>query len=155
MKILPIIILFILIYSSTFAQIVTTSPVVEGGKALVELIKIFKTPKKNLGSVVYKNSEMLEYPDESCLTKQESDLCFKNSSSQSLIISIYHRIGTVYEEKPFTMKVLSQKEECWFELKAGIYKYKIEVDAGILYTTLREGEFKLEACENMEREIKD
>lgn len=141
--------------SLIYAQTNPVSDIVEGGKALVELIKIFKTPKKNLGIPFPKNQHQTDYNDENCETLQQSDLCFKNSSSQSVIISIYRRNGKSYETSPFTMKVISQKEECWFDLKAGIYKYKIEVDAGILNTLLREGEFKLEACENMQREIKD
>ena len=142
-------------FSIANAQSNPASDIVEGGKALVELIKIFKTPKKNLGAPVPKSQHQSEYSDDNCETRQQSDLCFKNSTSQSVIISIFRRNGNTYETIPFTMKVISQKEECWFELKAGIYKYKIEIDAGFLNTTLREGEFKLEACENMQREIKE
>ena len=155
MKPIKAIIVCLFCFSNIYGQISTSATLVEGGKALVELIKIFKTPKKNLGTRTIKNSEKIEYSDESCETKQLSDLCFKNSTSNSVIISIYRRNGNDYEEKPFTMKVLSQKEECWFELKAGIYKYRIEIDSGIYNALLREGEFKLEACDNMEREIKD
>ncbi|MEO5967069.1 MAG: hypothetical protein ABIP69_02310 [Ferruginibacter sp.] len=155
MKTLHLIIILLFLFHSVKSQVIVTSPVVEGGKALVELIRIFKTPKKNMGTHSDKNFEKFELSDDNCMVKQQSDLCFKNNTSQSIMISIYRRNGTSYEEQPFTMKVLSQKEECWFELKAGIYKYKIEIDSGIYNSTLREGEFKLEACDNMEREIKD
>ncbi|MBK7734438.1 MAG: hypothetical protein IPI36_03970 [Chitinophagaceae bacterium] len=40
-------------------------------------------------------------------------------------------------------------------VKSSIYKYKIEQDATTGKTILSEGEFKLEACENMVREISE
>jgi hypothetical protein len=54
------------------------------------------------------------------------------------------------------MKVLPKNQECWYDLKSGIYKFKIEIegeddDERIMY---REGEMKLVACENVFREIK-
>ena len=45
--------------------------------------------------------------------------------------------------------------ECLYELKSGIYKFKIEIEGEdekrIVY---REGELKLIACENIVKEIK-
>ncbi|MBK9957172.1 MAG: hypothetical protein IPP11_01025 [Chitinophagaceae bacterium] len=125
--------------------------IVEGSKTLVELIKVIKTPRQNLTAQNFTPAN--NNAADSCVLKQRSDLCYKNNSSKVLTISIYKRNGDVYDTLPFTMKVLAQKQECWYELRAGIYKYKIEQDATSGKTILSEGEFKLEACENMVREI--
>lgn len=129
--------------------------IIEGGKTLVELIRVFKTPKQNLGTqqLIGQNTHTAGASNDSCAIKQRSDLCYKNSSSKSLVISIYKKNEDTYESQPFTMKVLSQKQECWYELKAGIYKYRIEVDTATAKTLFSEGEFKLEACDKMQREI--
>ena len=133
-----------------FAQGNPVTEVVEGGKALVELIKIFKSPRQKLKANVNEESSPVA---DSCATLQRSDLCFKNATGNSLIVSIYKRNGDSYAAQPFTIKILSQNEECWYEMKAGIYKYRIEIDAGLSKSVMREGEFRLEACENMQREI--
>lgn len=127
--------------------------IVEGSKTLVELIKVIKTPRQNLTAQNFTPAN--NNAADSCVLKQRSDLCYKNNSSKVLTISIYKRNGDVYDTLPFTMKVLAQKQECWYELWAGIYKYKIEQDATTGKTILSEGEFKLEACENMVREISE
>lgn len=135
----------------------TASTIIEGSRTLVELIKVFRTPRQQIvgdrraGNGSNGNAISID----SCEIRQRSNLCYSNKSSRSLVITIYRRTDDGYEAQPFTMKVLSQKEECWFELKAGIYKYRIELDATPNKVLLREGEFKLEACENMKREISD
>ncbi|MBP6987821.1 MAG: hypothetical protein KBB58_06035, partial [Ferruginibacter sp.] len=112
-----------------------------------------KTPRQNTSPQNLTAASHTATSADSCAIKQRSDLCYKNSSSKVLAISIYRRNGDVYDNLPFTMKVIAQKQECWYELRAGIYKYKIEADSDLGKTLLNEGEFKLEACENMIREI--
>ncbi|MBS0647192.1 MAG: hypothetical protein JSR97_11480 [Verrucomicrobia bacterium] len=148
-------VLLVILFSFINCKSQDVSKIIEGGKTLVELIRVFKTPKQNLGTqqLIGQNTHTAAAPNDSCAIKQRSDLCYKNSSSKSLVISIYKKNGDTYEAQPFTMKVLSQKQECWYELKAGIYKYRIEVDTGTTKTLFSEGEFKLEACDNMQREI--
>ncbi|HRB22324.1 MAG: hypothetical protein IPO46_06480 [Chitinophagaceae bacterium] len=131
----------------------STEKIIEGSKTLLELIKVIKTPRQNTSPQNLTAASHTATSADSCAIKQRSDLCYKNSSSKVLAISIYRRNGDVYDNLPFTMKVIAQKQECWYELRAGIYKYKIEADSDLGKTLLNEGEFKLEACENMIREI--
>ena len=128
------------------------SSIIEGSKTLVELIKVFRTTRNNTGTANFSHKESKTNSD-SCEIKQKSDLCFKNSSSKDLAISIYKRTETGYETQPFTMKVITKREECWYELRAGIYKYKIEIESGSQKTVFSEGELKLQPCDNMQREI--
>jgi hypothetical protein len=127
----------------------TTSNIIEGSRALIELITVFKKSKTTSTAATLTDKKVID----SCATKQMADLCFKNSSSKDLAISVYKRTDAGYEAQPFTMKVITKKQECWYELRSGIYKYKIEIDAGGIKTTFSEGELKLQPCDNMQREI--
>jgi len=125
-----------------------TENFIEGGKTLVELISVLKKARSPVSTVK---------PDikDSCALKQLADLCFKNSSFRDLAVSLYRRIDAAYEVQPFTVKVLPKKQECLYELKSGIYKYRIEADSGAVRILLSEGEFRLQPCDNMKRELKE
>ena len=123
---------------------------IEGGKTLIELISVFKKNKPATANSLSNNTN----EKDSCVIKQQSDLCFKNSSTKDLVISLYKRKDAGYEALPFTMKVIPKKKECWYELHSGIYKYRIETETGTTKTLFNEGEIKLLPCENMEREIR-
>jgi hypothetical protein len=127
----------------------TASDIIEGGKTLVELVRVLKMPKHTMVQ-----QDIVEKKD-SCLLKNISDLCFKNSSVKNIYVSLVKRNGNAYEANVLTMMVLPKNQECWYELKAGIYKFKIETDGEdderVLY---REGEMKLAACKNLLNEIK-
>ena len=134
------------------AQNSTASNLIEGGKTLVELVRVFKTPKNNIAG-----SKVPDYAkSDSCTIKNISDCCFKNSTTKSVYISLYKRNGAVYETVPLTIKILPKAQECWYEIRAGIYKFKIEMDGeDDKKITFREGEMKLAACENAVKEIKN
>lgn len=134
---------------STTAQNNITANIIEGGKALVDLIRVFKAPK----SAMYPQN-IIEKKD-SCSIKGVCDVCFKNSTDTALYISLYRRNGNAYETNVLTMRVLPKAFEYLFDIRSGIYKFKIEMDGEdderVLY---REGEIKLVACQNIFREIK-
>jgi hypothetical protein len=118
---------------------------IEGGKTVVELLKLFKRNKTTEGPA---------YPTDSCSFKQTGDLCFRNTAVGSILVSLFKRTANGYEATPFNMKVLPRSQECWYTLKAGIYRYRIETGDASKMTVLREGELKLFPCDRMEREIK-
>lgn len=138
--------------TSVWAQDNTASNLIEGGKTLVELVRVFKTPKNNVTA----NTPTAILKTDSCTIKNISDLCFKNTTAKSLYVSLFKRNGNNYEASVLTIKILPKMQECWYELKAGIYKFKIEVDSdtGDKKILFREGELKLSACENVIKEIK-
>ena len=137
--------------TSVRAQNNTASNLIEGGRTLVELVRIFKTPKNNVAA----STQTIPLKTDSCTIKNISDLCFKNTTVKSLYVSLFKRNGNTYEANVLTIKILPKTQECWYELKSGIYKFKIEVDGDddkkVIY---REGEMKLSACENVVKEIK-
>ncbi len=132
------------------AQNTTAENIIEGGKALVELVKVLKMP-----AYAGYQPQVVEKVD-SCTLKNIADLCFKNSTSQSLYISLYKRNGNNYEPNVLTITILPKNQECWYEIKSGIYKFKIELEAegDEERTVYREGEMKLAACEKVVKEIK-
>jgi hypothetical protein len=132
------------------AQNNTTTNIIECGKTLVELVRVFKAPKQ----AVYLQP-VVEKKD-SCSVKNVCDLLFKNSTDKGLYISLARRNGNAYEANILTMKVLPKNQECWYELRSGIYKFKIEIagEDDEERSMSREGEMKLAACENVFREIK-
>jgi hypothetical protein len=139
----------VLININTSAQNNTAANIIEGGKTLVELVQIFKTPKTSLASEPPAVKRL-----DSCLIKSTTDICIKNSVGKPLLVSLFRRNGNVYETAVLSLKILSKNQECLYELKSGVYKIKLETEENGTKTSLREGEIKLNACENVFREIK-
>jgi hypothetical protein len=129
----------------------STESIISGGKAIIELISFLHQNKISLAGNLKERPPVAD----SCIVKQISDLCFRNSTSRDITISICKRNDTAYEPNVFSVKVLKKKKECLLELRSGIYKYRIEADEGNAKILFSEGEFRLQPCDNMLREIKE
>ena len=140
----------VLINMNTSAQSNTTANIIEGGKTLVELVRIFKMPRY----LMPLPQPVVEKKD-SCSIKNISDLTIKNSTTKPLLVSLYRRNGNIYEPGILSLKILPKNQETLYELKAGIYKMKFETEEDDEKKVFREGEIKLNACENIFKEIKD
>lgn len=139
----------VIININASAQTTTASNIIEGGKTLVELVRVFKTPK-----YIMPFHPVVEKKD-SCAIKNITDLCIKNSTAKPLLVSLYKRNGNVYDAGVLTLKILSKNQECLYELNAGVYKVKFEIEEDDEKKIIREGEIKLIACENIFKEIKN
>ncbi len=133
---------------SSTAQNNTAYNIIEGGKTLVELLKVFKAPNYSMPI-----QPVIEKKD-SCSFKNITDMCIKNATANPLLVSLYKRNGNGYEAGALFLKVLPKTQEYLYELKAGVYKIKFEIEDGTTKKLLREGEIKLTACENIFKEIK-
>lgn len=134
------------------AQNNTAANIIEGGKVLAELVRVFKTPK----SAFVQPPIALTEKKDSCAVKSISDVSIKNSTDKPLLVSVYKRNGNLYEPGVISMKILPKNQETIYELKAGIYKIKYETeDKDDDKKTIREGEIKLMACVNIFKEIKN
>jgi hypothetical protein len=131
------------------AQNSTASNIIEGGKTLVELVRVFRMPR-----TIIPQQNPIEKKD-SCSLKNICDICFKNSTAKPLIVSLYKRNGNGYDAAVLTMKILPKNQEYFYELKTGIYKMKLETEEEDEKKLFREGEIKLNACENIFKEIKN
>jgi len=139
----------VVITANAAAQNNTASNLIEGGKTLVELVRVFKSPKNNMPQ-----QNLVEKKD-SCSIKNISDLCIKNNTAKTLLVNLYKRNGNGYDASVLSMRILPKNQEYFYELKSGIYKMKLETEEGEIKKAFREGEVKLNACENLVKEIKN
>ena len=131
------------------AQNNTVSDILEGSKTLVDLVRVFKTPKYSM-----LQSASLQRTD-SCAVRGVTDFCVKNSTAKPLTVSLYRRNGNIYETSALTMLVLPKNKEWLYEIKSGVYKMKIETEEDDVKKIFREGEVKINSCENPVKEIKE
>lgn len=146
----------VLFLLSAKAQNKMQSNIIEGGKAVIELIKVLKTPKQKMSFSPTNSNQFMqgEYTD-SCAIKQRCDLSYKNNSSKSIFVSLQKRNGDTYDNNIFSLKVGSGKEEWLYQMRAGIYKYRIENELNGVRLLINEGEIKLNACESESKVITD
>ena len=139
----------VLINMNTAAQNNTATNIIEGGKTLVELVRVFKMPRylMYIQPVVEKK--------DSCAIKNITDFTIKNSTGKPLLVSLYRRNGNIYEAGVLSLKILPKNQETIYEIKAGIYNMKFETEADDEKQIIRQGEIKLVGCQNIFKEIKN
>ena len=139
----------VLVNLNIAAQNNTATNIIEGGKTLVELVRVFKMPRylMYIQPVVEKK--------DSCAIKNITDFTIKNSTEKPLLVSLYRRNGNIYEAGILSLKILPKNQETIYEIKAGIYKIKFETEADDEKKIIREGEIKIISCENVFKEIKN
>lgn len=148
MKVMILLVNVLIVYSAT-AQSNSGYTIVESGKTLVELVKVFRMPR------YLQTQPVLPEKKDSCALKNITDLSVKNSTTKPLLVSVYRRNGNQYEAGVLYMKILPKHQENLYELKAGIYKIRYEsIDEEEEKIVIREGEVKLIACENIFKEVK-
>lgn len=135
------------------AQKNTVNHIIEGGRVVADILRVFKTPK---AAMVSPSGSTPAIPAaDSCAIKALGDFCYKNISGKSLYINLYKRNGNTYATIPMSLAILNNSKECLYEIQSGIYKYRIEYEneeeKRVVY---KEGEFKIEACEKKLEEIK-
>ncbi len=124
------------------AQNNTAANLIEGSKSLVELLRIFKTPKSSMVQAT------LSQPKDSCAIKGLTDFCVKNNAGKPLLVSLYRRNDNGYEAAVLFLRVLPQNKEWLYAIKSGIYKIKTELEEAGVKRPFKEGEIKINACEN-------
>jgi hypothetical protein len=143
-------VIFLLLAGNCFtatAQNNLTANILEGGKTLVDLIRIFKTPKTTNTA---NNTIALT---DSCSIKNLADITYKNSGTRAVFISLYKRNGTAYSLAPLTLKIQAASRESLYEIPAGIYKFKMEYAEGETRVLYKEGEIKIQPCDKLQKEI--
>jgi hypothetical protein len=129
------------------AQNNLTANIIEGGKTLVDLIRVIKNPKPTNAA----NNTIAA--TDSCSVKNLADITYKNSGTRAIFISLYKRTGAAYSIQPLTLKVQAGSRESLYEIPAGIYKYKAEYAEGEIKLLYKEGEIKIQACDKLLKEM--
>ncbi|MEJ7609890.1 MAG: hypothetical protein WKF88_01790 [Ferruginibacter sp.] len=127
---------------SAAAQNNTAAHLIEGSKSLAELVRIFKTPKSSMSQ--YTSSQLKD----SCAIKGLTDFCVKNNTGKPLLVSIYRRNESGYDAAVLFLRVLPQNKEWLYAIKSGIYKIKTETEEAGVKKPFKEGEIKINSCEN-------
>lgn len=129
------------------AQNTIANDVVEGGKAIIELIRVLKTPRTAFTATAPARTD-------SCAYYRQADISYKNKTDKTIYISLFYRTGSSYDAKPMSLSVAPGSQETLYEVRSGIYKYRIEKDENGQRVLLHEGELKLNPCQKTVREIK-
>lgn len=109
-------------------------PVIEGGKLIVELIKVLSTKKD-------------QSKDPGC-KESYADLCIENESISSLTVLLEHRMSQERRE----VIVLPNGKECCLQAKVGVWSYDLRVTGSL--QAIRKGDILIEGCNNMVMSIK-
>ena len=118
----------------------TANNIVEGGKVLMELVKVFKKSLPQ-GLQPFENNS--------------SDICFTNSTPDNLYIELAKKVNdSTYKNLPTALSLTTNAHECLLELPANVYHYKMYKKVNGIQSLSLEGDLRLVPNEKMEREIK-
>jgi hypothetical protein len=106
---------------------------VEGGKVLVELIKVIGGDKQ-------------DGVDPGC-GGQHADLCITNARDSSLTVALTHRTSEGIRE----LIIVPGGRECSLHLALGVWTYDLKLRGTI--GSLRKGDLLIEACEDLEMTV--
>ncbi len=136
------------------AQSNLITSIIEGGRTLVDLVRVFKTPKVNMVQIPATKHTKASGVD-SCYSKGLADITYKNTSGKTMEVSLYKRNGALYAATSLTLRIGNNSQESLFEISSGIYKYKTEYeDADDKKVIYREGEMQITPCDKLVKEIK-
>ena len=122
-------------YTPCLGQINTKAdPVIEGGKLIVELVKVLSSKKDPTKDTGCKNNY--------------ADLCIENGSDGSLTVLLEFRLTAEKRE----VVVLPQGRECCLQAKAGVWTYDLRITGSA--QAVRKGDILIEGCNNMVMNIK-
>ena len=112
----------------------TADQVIEGGKVVVELIKVL-TGKKDLEK------------NPGCKGTY-ADLCIVNESSGSITAVLQQHTSGEKKE----MVILPTMKECCLQISTGIWTYDLRISGTI--QSIRKGDLQIEGCQNLIMNIK-
>jgi len=109
-------------------------PVIEGGKLIVELVKVLSNKKDQM-------------KDSGCKGNY-ADLCIENETNRSLTVFLEHRPSAEKRE----VVILPGGKECSLQAKVGVWNYDLRITGSTQPT--RKGDILIEGCNNMVMNIK-
>ena len=133
MKSVVVSLCLVLSFIKTFAQSENAAgKVIEGGKVVVELIKVLKgKSEKNPGC-----KDLF------------ADLCVINESAATIHVSLHHRSTNERRE----MIIQPKMHECCLQARAGVWTYDLRINESTI--PMRKGDLLLEGCQNLTMNVK-
>jgi hypothetical protein len=123
----------------------TTDRIIEGGNLIIEILKVINGSESD-------KEKTSRSQEADCATKNFTNVCFVNRSSQ-IIIVVLRRKDTEQEHE---LIIANNGKECCYRITPGVYTYSIEQkSAGLVERKIiRKGEILLEVCKDLEIKIK-
>ena len=112
----------------------TVEQAVEGGKILIELIKVISNDKEKNEATGCKG--------------RHADFCVVNAHDSSLTVILTSRVTNEIRE----LIITTESKECCLQLSAGIYTYELRFSG--TNTAMRKGDLMIEGCNNVTMTIK-
>ena len=107
---------------------------VEGGKVLVELIKVIGRDKDKSTNSGCKG--------------RHADLCITNARDSSLTVAMTHRTSNETRE----LVIIPEGQECSLHMQIGVWTYELKLLGSL--AILRKGDLLIEACDDMAMSVK-
>lgn len=146
--------IFIYFLISVFPQIhaqqptphgTTTDRIIESGNLIIEILKVIHSTESG-------KSKASSSRDADCATKNFTNICFCNKSSQIIVVSLKMKSNGENHE----LIIANNGKECCYRITPGVYIYSIEQKSPLSAKTelIRKGEVLLEKCRDLEVKIK-
>jgi hypothetical protein len=116
------------------SQSPTTSNVIEGGKVVVELIKVFGSRK--------------DQEKEKDCKGHHANLCVLNEGQQAITVSLHHRLSDETRE----LFIQPALKECSLQIPLGVWTYDLRVSGN--FSPIRKGDILLESCQDLSMHIR-
>jgi hypothetical protein len=122
-------------YISCFGQItIKADPVIEGGKLIVELVKVLSSKK--------------DFTKDSGCKNNYANICVENETRNSLTVVLEYRATAEKRE----VVILPKGKECCLQAMVGVWTYDLRITGSP--HSVRKGDILIEGCNNMVMNIK-
>ena len=123
----------------------TADRLIEGGNLIVEILKVIHNNEND-------KAKSSQGKDVDCATKNFTNVCFVNKSSQIIIVKMKMKLT----EDEHELFIANNGKECCYRITPGVYTYSIEqkADNSSEKRMIRKGEILLEVCKDLEIKIK-
>lgn len=112
----------------------TVEQAVEGGKVLIELIKVFSNDK--------------EKNEANGCKGRHADICVVNARDTTLTVILATREANEIRE----LIITTESRECCLQLPVGVWTYELKLSG--MVTPMRKGDLLIEGCNNVTMTIK-
>lgn len=127
-------VLSVMTTSGQSASNTKTNEVIEGGKLVVELIKVLGNKKEHETDTGCKNTF--------------ADLCIENQTKGSLSVTLLHR--STGETRDIVVQAAGK--ECFLQARIGVWTYDLKQTGSLI--SIRKGDLLIEGCNNLAMTIK-
>jgi hypothetical protein len=106
------------------AQSNLTTSIIEVGRTLVDLVRVFRVPK----TMLYPSARNSTVTVDSFYSNGLADISYKNTFGKNMQVSLFKRIRAIYSIISLNLYIGYNVQEYLYEVPIAIYKFKIEYE---------------------------